>query len=227
MVNAALVVPALRRCGAPRGAAAAAAILFAASPAALETTAWLTNQCSLFAGVFAAAAIATIPFGRPRAARMALPALLAGLAFLSKEETFLLPALAVLVLARFRVRRLPRAALAAWPLFLVLGAVVAARAWMLGGLGGHRDPASHQSQLFLGWMSGPRAALESEAPARYFLPMRISLFPEGPIVGLRSSRSFCWHTAAAPRSRAGARRALSGSRRSRSRRWRRCCRSAT
>jgi hypothetical protein len=179
VVNAALVVSALRRCGAPRGAAAAAAILFAASPAALETTAWLTNQCSLFAGVFAAAAIATIPFGRPRAARMALPALLAGLAFLSKEETFLLPALAVLVLARFRVRRLPRAALAAWPLFLVLGAVVAARAWMLGGLGGHRDPASHQSQLFLGWMSGPRAALESEAPARYFLPMRISLFPEG------------------------------------------------
>jgi hypothetical protein len=29
------------------------------------------------------------------------------------------------------------------------------------------------------WLAGPRAAVESEAPARYFLPMRVSLFGEG------------------------------------------------
>jgi hypothetical protein len=170
--NAVLLVPALRRSGVPRGVSVASGVLFAAHPAALETVAWLSNAYSLFALGFSLAALACLPVRR-RGFLGILPSLVfAALAFLSKEDTYLLPVACVLVGSRFRLRNLGSGARRAAPIFAAAAACLALRSLGLGGIGGYRDPVTGQSLAVQRMTLGLYEAFQSEAPTSYFLPLR-------------------------------------------------------
>lgn len=168
---AALVTPALRRFGVRRDVAAAAALLFASSPVALETVVWLVNFYSLWALVFFLGALTRLPARiASRRSGAVLFALSLG-AFLSKEDTFLLPVVAFAAVGRFRRRRAGRAIRAVAPILSALTIAVALRFVALGGFGGYRDPATGGSLLAF----APAAFLEafrSDPFCGYFLPVR-------------------------------------------------------
>ena len=151
--NAVLLVPALRRSGVPRGVSVASGVLFAAHPAALETVAWLSNAYSLFALGFSLAALACLPVRR-RGFLGILPSLVfAALAFLSKEDTYLLPVACVLVGSRFRLRNLGSGARRAAPIFAAAAACLALRSL---GLGDRRLPRSGHGAVARGPADDPR-----------------------------------------------------------------------
>ncbi|MFN0207845.1 MAG: hypothetical protein ACKVS6_16170 [Planctomycetota bacterium] len=171
-IDAMLVIPALRRCGFSRGVASAAALLFAAAPASIETVAWITNMYSLLACGFILASLATLPFGNYTPRRMFISCLLALLAFLSKEDSYLYPAMAALALGRFRIRNIFRGLLRAWIFFLMVMVVAAVRYLLLGGGGAYKNEQSGESLLIQRMFWGPLIALRTECPGRYFLPTR-------------------------------------------------------
>jgi hypothetical protein len=171
--TAILVAPALRRMGMPRGIASASAFLFALSPAALETTAWVTNVYALLGTLFSVAAIATLPFGRAGARRVALPCALASLAFLSREDTYLLPILVAATFARFDPRRAIVGIRRAIPFLVCVAIVASARFVAIGDAGAYRDAQSGSSPLMSRALYGPRLALQIELPAAYVLPCRV------------------------------------------------------
>lgn len=171
-ICACLVLPALRRCGFPKGIAAAAALLFAVAPASLETVAWVTNLYSILACAFALGALATLPYRKYTFSRMAVPCLLATGAFLSKEDSYLLPVLAALAMARFRVRRIFDTGWRAWPFFVIVGVVATVRWHLLGGSGAYRNEQTGQSLLIQRMFYGPNVAIHTELPGRYFIPSR-------------------------------------------------------
>ncbi len=87
--NACLAAPALRKLGVPRGTAAAAALLFAASPMAIDTASWMVNHYSLLSVGFGLAALALVPVRRPGLVRAIPSAACAALALLAKEDAVL------------------------------------------------------------------------------------------------------------------------------------------
>lgn len=172
VMNACLVAPALRRCGVPRGIAGAAALLFALNPVAVDIVAWPTNQFSLLAWGFGLLTIVYLPFRKRGFVQMLPSCAFALLAFHSKEESWLLPLICVLALARFRVRNLKKSALEALPLFVILIFSVVLRIVLLSGIGGYTDAASGKSLLLEKMFAGPIASVTTECPSRYFLPLR-------------------------------------------------------
>ncbi|HKD99617.1 MAG TPA: hypothetical protein VKE69_01300, partial [Planctomycetota bacterium] len=168
---AALVPGALRRLGIPRGTASVAALLFAVHPAALDTQGLTVGQESLFATGLSLASLRCLPHG-VRRRRSALPSVvLAFLAFLAKEESYLLPVLAFAAGARFRLAHARAGLRAAWPIAATLGVVVAMRFALLGTFGGYRGPLG-TSLIAERAIVGPVNALAADCPARFFLPMR-------------------------------------------------------
>lgn len=170
---AAQVGPALRRCGAPRGIAAAAGCIFAVSPAAFETVAWITNLYAVLALLFSLTAIIKLPFGRRTIRNMAVPCTLALCAFLSKEDSYLLPIWIAAAFARFRPRLAWRGFVAALPFFIIVAIVATIRARLVGGLGAYQEEATGQSTLVRRMFYGPRLALTTEMPSNYLLPLRM------------------------------------------------------
>lgn len=168
-IDAALVVPALRRCGAPRGIALAAAVCFAVSPAALGTVAWSSNLFSLLSAGFSLAAIAWLPFRRATAASIARTFALAAFAFLSKEDSYLLPVLLVAVGAQFQARKwrsgLRLAAHGAAALIVIL----ALRSLVFGGIGGYHLESGRPIAVY-GWLPGALETARTEFPTSYFQP---------------------------------------------------------
>ena len=180
--TAILVAPALRRMGMPRGIASASAFLFALSPAALETTAWVTNVYALLGTLFSVAAIATLPFGRARARQVALPCALASLAFLSREDTYLLPILVAATFARFDPRRAIVGIRRAIPFLVCVAIVASARFVAIGDAGAYRDAQSGSSPLMSRALYGLRLALQIELPPRMCCLAafpRLGLVPRG------------------------------------------------
>jgi hypothetical protein len=170
--QACLLFPAARRCGAPRGVAWLAALLFAAAPAAQDTAAWVTNQCSLLSGIFIFLAIIHVPRRTRSATGWWRSCVFLALAFWSKEEAALGALLCVAASTRLRWRGVVRNALAAWPAFAALAIAAAIRGLLLHGMGGYANAATGKSLLFERALEAPWIALNSEFPVRYFLPFR-------------------------------------------------------
>jgi hypothetical protein len=134
---AAVLLATLVRClGRPLPVAATAAALFLLAPQNLEAAYWFSASTDLWATIFVLGALIAALRGRPL-----LSALVALGAYLSKESTYVLPVLALVVLPspagtpnRFR-RRL---ATPAW-LLVPLALVLAVRTGVLGGWGGSGD----------------------------------------------------------------------------------------
>jgi len=164
-----LAVPAMRRCGVPRGIAVAAATIFAAHPIALELVAWATNAYSLLSAGFALAAIASIPVGRLRVRSLVRPALFALAAYLSKEDSYCLPVLAGAAAARFRLRGVRRAVHVGIAVAVPLALVVVGRVVLLEKGGAYRDPMTGRSLLVERAIRGPLEAVETELPVEYVL----------------------------------------------------------
>jgi hypothetical protein len=169
-VDAALVVPALRRCGASRSLSMAAAILFAVHPLVFETLGWLSNFYSFLALGFSLGAVAALPYRRPRWARMLLTAVLAALACLSKEDAFFIPVLLTAAGARFRLRGILTWAWRTAPATAAVAGVFALRTWQLQGLGGYSHQGTSLMRARIFW--GPHYAFLTELPAGYALPLR-------------------------------------------------------
>lgn len=172
-----IVMPvALRRLGAPRGVAFVASLLHACSPMVFETTLWVTNQFSLLAGLFCTVSLATLP---PRRNWWIFVSTAAGfMAYLSKEESFLLPFVAWAAAARFRPSRWMQGLAIVWPLFAALAAALALRFAVIGRMGGYDDPAG-QSALVSGLISGPARTFSSEDLSKYLFPRRYETLPFG------------------------------------------------
>ncbi|HKE01678.1 MAG TPA: hypothetical protein VKE69_11755 [Planctomycetota bacterium] len=171
-LDAALVVPALRRCGVPRGIAVAAGCLFAANPLGLETLAWTTNLYSLFSTGFALGAIASLPERGARLSRMFVPAALVGLSILSREDTYFVPWLLPFAGARFRFAHLKRWAFLCAPAYAAFFAVVALRLAVFGGLGGYGNPETGDGTWLAAWSIGAPVAAQKEVPIALLLPLR-------------------------------------------------------
>ncbi|MBI3818825.1 MAG: hypothetical protein HY286_09065 [Planctomycetes bacterium] len=169
---ASLVSPALRRCGIPRGIAAAASFIFACSPAAFEMSAWISNIFGMLSAGCMLATIASLPVRRPTLRRMAAPCAFALCAFLSKEESFILPILAAAAFARFRWRLAARGAKRAIPFFIILACAVLLRQYLLENAGAYKDAQTGRSVLMDRAAAGPLEALSIECPGRYILPAR-------------------------------------------------------
>lgn len=127
---------ALRRLGVRRDVAFAAAWIYATAPAAFDTVAWCANVYSHFSLLGMLAALVLIG---PRASRARVAGALAlgFVAALSKEESFVLPALAAWAASRGRWARW-RDGLRMGALFVLPFAAAIALRWkLLGGLGGY------------------------------------------------------------------------------------------
>lgn len=168
---AAISFAALRRCGLPRGVAAAAALLYALSPAAFETVSWVTNIYSILGTGFSLAAIAFLPMRRPGFSNMLPVCLFATCAFLSKEDSYLLPLWIAAAGARFHWRWWRAGLWRALPVIVILITIVGVRQVQLGNSGAYRD-ASGNSVLLQRAFRGPQLALLNELPAGYILPAR-------------------------------------------------------
>ena len=131
----------LRALGRPAVVAYGAAVLMFLAPQNLDAAYWFSASTDLFATVFVLAALTAAARGR---IGLALAAALA--AYLSKESTYVLPLLALLVLGGLTWRRrLASTALLA----AVLGPVLIARTRVLHGWGGAGDArASVGAKLF-------------------------------------------------------------------------------
>ncbi|MFN0206586.1 MAG: hypothetical protein ACKVS6_09785 [Planctomycetota bacterium] len=172
VISTVLVAPALRKFGVPAPVAVLAGALFGCHPAALETVAWLVNLYSLSALVFFLLTIAFIPRRSLTIARSAGLFVMSLCAFLSKEDTLLLPVVAFAAASRFRIYYFAHAFKITIPILLALATALALRFLCIGGFGGYKDPATGASLVnFI-----PRAiwdALQTEAPSKYFFPMRL------------------------------------------------------
>lgn len=177
-IHCCMIAPALRRAGVRRGIAHGAALLFALSPAALDTVAWVTNQCSLLAGIFSCLCIISIPRGVRSAGRTALACFFAICAFYSKEESFVLPFVALLAASRFQLSFIKGAFARTWPIFAVAGLAFIIRMWMLAGAGSYKSDATGNLLIFERILSGPLAALKSELPSHYWIPARYWRAPD-------------------------------------------------
>ncbi len=169
-----LVAPrALRRLGIPRGTARVAALLFALHPAAFETVAWLANGYSLLSLLGVLSAVAWLP-RRPTPRAFLPSALAATLAFLSKEDSWILPVLVALVALRRRHGRPAFALGAALAVGLPLAATIALRLAMLGGIGGYSAGPRAESVHLLVSLGALGDLVASKLPAFLFLPARAS-----------------------------------------------------
>ncbi|MBL8694928.1 MAG: hypothetical protein JNJ88_12615 [Planctomycetes bacterium] len=169
-----LIVPALRRCGAGRRVAHFCALLFAANPLGVDLVYWVTNHCSLLSLACFLSTIAWLPRRTLSRGRAALLAALSSGAYLSKEDTFLLPivACAVAWLAAPRPSRSFRGALRlAAPSAVALLAALALRWWQLGSFGGYRGP-SGESLILQNSVAGLLASLERELPSLWMCWVR-------------------------------------------------------
>jgi hypothetical protein len=171
MVDAALVVPALRRCGASRWVAVAAAVCFAASPMASATVAWPANLYAILSTGFSLAAIACLPTVRSTWRATTWTFVLAALACLSKEDAFVLPVVLVLVGAGFRFRGIPTGIRLAAPAGIALVGVLVLRQLFLAGGGGYSDVATGRSLIATRWLTGTYQAVRNEFPTSYFQPL--------------------------------------------------------
>ncbi len=170
--TAALLVPALRRLGLPKGIALASACVFASSPVGLESTAWTANLYSLVSGLLAVASIAVLPVRWRGTRSLAWPSLLAVGSVLSKEDTILLPALLVLAGARWRLASVPRWTIRLLPLLAVFGGAVALRLLVYGDVGGYRDAATGKPLFVDFFAENALLSLKRELPATFLLPLR-------------------------------------------------------
>lgn len=170
-LNAALLGPALRRCGVRRGTAGAAATLFAAGPVATETAAWVSNLYSLLAGAFALASLATLPHPARGLRRLTVPASFLFLALLSKEDTFLWPLVLAGAAARFRAARWREGLRAVAPFLGTLVVVLAMRAAFFGGLTVYRDALTGESRVHR-ILESAWKCLTLDFPSNAFLPVR-------------------------------------------------------
>ncbi|MBI3818826.1 MAG: hypothetical protein HY286_09070 [Planctomycetes bacterium] len=198
-IHCMLLAPALRKCGVKRGISHAAAILFALSPAALDTVAWATNQGLLLVGIFSCASILAIPTRGRNVVRTASSVVFAIFAYLSKEEAFVLPAIGFIVCWRFRRDRVSMALKSASPILAAAIILFIVRWIRLGGIGAYSNAATGGSLLLENALKGPIAALRNEFPQAYWLPMRyppqgaiaaasLILLPAIPFVWARGSR---------------------------------------
>jgi type III secretion system FlhB-like substrate exporter len=121
----------LRALGRPSTVTYGAAVLMLLAPANLDAATWFSASTDLLATVFVLATLIATVRGR-----VIVAATLALAAYLSKESTYVLPLLAMLVLPDLRWRR--RLALVA-PLLVLLAAVVLVRVRILHGWGGAGD----------------------------------------------------------------------------------------
>lgn len=184
-INAALVAPVLRRCGVPRGIATAAGIIFALSPAALDTMAWSTNLGTLLASTFSLASILCIARTSGRIINIIFGCGFATLAFLSKEESFLLPLWIFLATLRMRRSRVRAAIRRAAPALATAIIIFCIRLWVLRGAGGYIDDSTGETLLIKRILAGPLHALRSECPAKYLLPSRYGFHSSGMIVFMK------------------------------------------
>jgi len=174
IVDCLLIVPALRRCGAGRRMAHFCAILFAANPLGVDLVYWVTNHCSLLSLAFFLATIAWLPRRTLTPARAALLAAFSAGAYLSKEDTFLLPlaACAVAWLSAPRSSRSVRGAFRlAAPSAIALLAALALRWSQIHSFGGYRGP-SGESLILQNSIAGLRASLERELPSLWMCWIR-------------------------------------------------------
>jgi len=167
---------AFRRCGAPRSIAFAGALLVLAHPATRHTASYAHNTYPFFSAGFAALCIGLIPARPARAPwhRWIAPSAAAAAAFLSKEDSFLLPVAAALVGAQFRPRRWRDGLRALVPIALVLAVILALRFPLLGGFGGYSQGKSTDSAHAAGAVGAALAALKSQIPSAVVLPIRDS-----------------------------------------------------
>jgi hypothetical protein len=128
--SAALLATLVVALGRSRPVAALAAALFFLAPQNLDAASWYAASTDLFATAFVLGALVTLVRGAALAS-----AGLALAAFLSKESSFVLPALAYLVLGARAAPESPRARVAA----VAPGAVLGLRAQALPGWGGSGD----------------------------------------------------------------------------------------
>jgi hypothetical protein len=128
---AALTAALLRALGRPAVVAAGAAVLMFVAPQNLDAATWFSASTDLSATVFVLAALTAGARGR-----VALAAVVALAAFLSKESAYVLPLLSLLV---WRGRPWRQRLLAVAPQIALLGAVVAMRVHLLHGWGGAGD----------------------------------------------------------------------------------------
>jgi hypothetical protein len=167
----ALAPGALRRLGVPRGVARVGALLFAASPTALDTVAWAANIYSLLSLGFALLAIRALP--RRGGSLRWLPAVaFTTAACLSKEEALMLPAWAALAGAGGRRRR--------WKVGIRAGAIVGIAAaialgWRLaalGGLGGYVESPGGLAPHILPSFQHIATVVPGALPGQLLFPLR-------------------------------------------------------
>jgi hypothetical protein len=153
-----------------------AAALFAVHGSHPETVNWMASWFGGLAAFFTMAALLLFLHyrRRPRAATLAgsLACLVAAL--LSKESSFVFPALAFLAAGR------PwRAALRmTLPYWIMTGAVWSYRAWVVGGVGGYKVAGSNAPQVFHLSLLGIAKALGLRLWSTLMFPVNWSVEPE-------------------------------------------------
>ncbi|MFN0205224.1 MAG: hypothetical protein ACKVS6_02790 [Planctomycetota bacterium] len=172
-ISAALVAPALRRLGAGRGVSVISAMLWAASPIALETASWLTNQYSLAGACIGLALVAYFPVQTITRRSSWILGALATLAYLAKEDAVVWPIL--LFFAKPTARRIgfARRILIFLPAAAGLLIVTIIRNYAFPEIEYYKRAAggaiwSLPEQAF----SGVQAALSQEKIVSYLLPIR-------------------------------------------------------
>ncbi len=165
-------IGAFRRCGVPRATATAAGFLLIAHPAALHTISSAHNLYPPLSAGLAFASLATLPRATAGARARIASTVLGMLAFLSKEDSFVLPAMAFLVGARFRPRLWRQGLVAAAPLAVALAVVVAARFPILGHFGGYSAGSTGSAFAPERYALALVAALQLHIPASLLLPSR-------------------------------------------------------
>lgn len=174
VANGILVMPALRRLGAPRGIAFASALLFVTNPTSVTTIAWLSNYYSQVSLTFILATICALPVRRLTLKNWIPSFLFAFLASVSKEDALLLPAMAFFAGLRMRIfnlRQWKRALIITIPVAAAMGVMVILRIRAVGGLGGYNVGKDEPFQINA-WIAGMVSAMERDMPSRYWLPIR-------------------------------------------------------
>ena len=157
--NSGLLYLLVRRLGMERGAALAAALLFALHGSRAETVAWTDARFDLLAALFVFGALLAVrEYCRTGRRTFYIPmAVCAALAVYTKESAFCLPLLPAALLP-FLPRQERRRALQAGLMLAAVCALLFAYRWYaLGGIGGYVDPAGARAILH----SGPLKAGEA------------------------------------------------------------------
>ena len=148
--NVALVFLLAARLSLSRTAAFFAAALFAIHGTRPEAVTWIAGRFDLLATFFVLAGLLLFVRSWGEASRAAIACRLASLALmalgcLSKEPAFAFPFLLVLLVAEERVPLRKKAAILT-PFFVTAAALFAYRCWLLGGIGGYRNPQTGGAQ---------------------------------------------------------------------------------